>query len=280
MGLRIDKYSKKINGSIIGKRYDDTKKIAVDLQTKYFAKAAELEVKVKSIVSNQPVILHHFYIAYAEEIVKKTQDNERTIVYNKWLARGLSGAMMEEIGLALIGWDSPFTPPSLKRYEYYIINDTENRPAGGVNWIYQRFTVGNVGINENHNITSVKLKIYRLGNPGTMIVGIREVDGVGKPTGGDLSNGSINANLLGIGPGVFVEISMSSYTLQASKEYAIVIRCPDGNIITDCVNARTDGSWPYPYGEYHGWSNNSGGTWTAGGTKTILFEEWGMGPQP
>ena len=108
---RIDKYTAKINPEIIGSRYDATKELSVRKQKDYFAKAARLESQVKSIINGVPSILHPFYIAYAEELAKKTQDNERNIIYNKWLSRGLDGVKLDKIGLALFGWKSPYIPP-------------------------------------------------------------------------------------------------------------------------------------------------------------------------
>ena len=106
MGRSIAKYSRKLDGSVIGRKYDDTKKLAVKLQKPYFIKAADLEIKVKAIVGSEPTILHHYYIAYAEEFAKHTRDSERWIIYLKWLRRGLNLDRLLDISENLFNWST------------------------------------------------------------------------------------------------------------------------------------------------------------------------------
>ncbi|GAJ19661.1 unnamed protein product [marine sediment metagenome] len=47
-----------------------------------------------------------------------------------------------------------------------------------------------------HKITSVKLKLWKEGSPGTVTISIRATDGRGHPTGGDLCSGTINGNTI------------------------------------------------------------------------------------
>lgn len=103
---RIDKYSRKINSDLIGKRFDESKELAVKSQKEYFARAEKLEAQVKIIVSGEPTILHHFYIAFAEEFAKHTQDNERWIIYLKWLRRGLDENKLLDISENLFNWST------------------------------------------------------------------------------------------------------------------------------------------------------------------------------
>jgi len=108
---RGKKYEAKIDGSVIGGRYEATKDLAVRSQRKYFADAVELENKVKVIVDGEPSILHHFYIAYAEEIVKKKTEEEWQIAYNKWEARGLRAQLLNNLSVLLTGWRAIIPPP-------------------------------------------------------------------------------------------------------------------------------------------------------------------------
>ncbi|GAI48420.1 unnamed protein product, partial [marine sediment metagenome] len=59
-------------------------------------------------------------------------------------------------------------------YERYNTGDTTGNLIRDKDLAGQTFTIGNTGVNENHNITSVKLKIYRRGSPGTGTVAIYE----------------------------------------------------------------------------------------------------------
>jgi hypothetical protein len=94
---RINKYKAKIDAGVIGGAYDRTKELAAKKQTGYFKEAEKLETEVKKIIDGEPVFLHHFYIAFAEEIVKlsgkftaETLLDELAILQKKWRTRGLS----------------------------------------------------------------------------------------------------------------------------------------------------------------------------------------------
>jgi len=77
-----------------------------------------------------------------------------------------------------------------------------------------------------HNITSVKLLLYRQGTPGTMYVEIRATS-AHYPTGSALVTGSINANdFTTNSSGQLYEITFpSALSLDADTEYAIIARC-------------------------------------------------------
>lgn len=98
---KLNKYKAKIDGNIIGGRYDATKDQAVRKQTKYFGRAEALENKVKSLLSGISSMYHHFYIAFAEELLKVPTLAERDIVLKKWRTRGLSYGMLWKIRQAL-----------------------------------------------------------------------------------------------------------------------------------------------------------------------------------
>jgi len=146
---RIEKYGKKIDGKIIGQRYDATKKLAVDSQTKYFARAEQLELKVKSIVSGASSITHHFYIAFAEEFAKKKTASERSIIFNKWVSRGLSWFYLLRIASGMFNQVPEMggvgvIPPTAAYYSFHSGqgntaydlggNNRHGTLAGGVTW--------------------------------------------------------------------------------------------------------------------------------------------------
>ena len=109
-------------------------------------------------------------------------------------------------------------PPHL--YEHYDSGDNSLIAVFADRWVAQTFTPSAA-----HTITSVKLKLYRNGSPGTMHVGIRATNATGQPTGGTLCLGSINGSSLTTDSGgVWYEIDLGGgYPLSASTLYAIVV---------------------------------------------------------
>lgn len=156
-------------------------------------------------------------------------------------------------------------------YEYYNTGDNNYNPNyGNINWSAQTFTPATA-----HKITSVKLKLYRLGSPGTVTVGIRATSG-GHPTGGDLCVGTIDGNTLTTNTaGAWYEITLGAgYDLSASTKYAIVIRALGGD-------AENWVAWRMHYGSptYSGgngeFSSNGGSSWTSYASIDFMFEDWG-----
>jgi hypothetical protein len=107
-------------------------------------------------------------------------------------------------------------------YEYYNTVSTKVANSGMVTQYGQTFTT--VG---SHQISNIKSYLARQGNPGELLVGIRNTAS-GLPVGGDLVTGSTNANTL---PDWTIEnewrdIAFSSaISLSASTQYAIVYKC-------------------------------------------------------
>ena len=255
-GRRADKYKAKIDGGIIGGRYEDTKQLAVDGEKDYFVKASKLESQVKVVVDGEPSFLQHFYIAYAEELIKKKTKAEERIVYDKWKSRGLLPEKLDEIAEAI----APGAIPEPERFEYHTSNESSHDGFYRTDWRTQVFTVGAVGLNRNFNITSIKLKLFKIGLTGPVIVSIRKVSGEA-PTGPDLSVGGTTGDLITSGaPGAWHDISMSSYQLEASTKYAIVLRTTIGDG-SHWLGWRRDEVSGYPAG-WKGSSINGGNNWT------------------
>lgn len=161
-------------------------------------------------------------------------------------------------------------------YERYNTGDTTGTGIYSTDWEAQTFTIGNTGPNEDHNITSVKLLLSRTGNPGTVIVSIRDTDGDGKPTGDDLTSGTTNGNTLPVHPNKeWREITLTPYPLSASTKYAIVVRAPDGNYNND-IAWRIDDDDPTYEGGSEAYSSNSGDTWVLDESLDFIFEEYGI----
>jgi len=204
---------------------------------------------------------------------------------NKWAAGEVSiSDVVQAINLWAAGsyhWDpdeGKFKPGSSPAgpylYEYHNTGDNDYMDISNDDWLAQTFTVGTVGPNVEHEITSVKLLLYRLGYPGTITVSIRAVDGNRFPVGGDLTSGTINGNSLTTDPaGNWYTIAMPSYNLQPSTEYAIVVRAID-------IDGVGELRWRYDFPAYYtgGYtyiSYTSGDMWMRYNGDDMMFEVWG-----
>jgi len=161
-------------------------------------------------------------------------------------------------------------------YEYYNTGEDSYGYVGaysGALWRGQTFTP-----QVSHKITSVKLKLYRYGSPGTITVGIRATDGSGHPTGEDLCSGTTNGNTLPTtyGTAEWREITFASgYDLSASTKYAIVVRAINGGDYNHVrwLHDSTDATYSGGAQEY---SENSGSSWETDAGIDLMFEEWGI----
>jgi hypothetical protein len=110
-------------------------------------------------------------------------------------------------------------------YEFYNSGDDVSRPVQGDTWRGQTFTV-----DTNHSVTSVKLKMYRQGNPGTVTVSIQPVDKNDHPADVDLTSCSVAGNSLPTTASSWCEIILTQpYTLVGGASYAIVVKAPSGD---------------------------------------------------
>ena len=157
----------------------------------------------------------------------------------------------------------------LEKYEYYDTGDSLWAMAYGNNWFAQTFTTANP-----HTVDQVRLKLFRTGTPGIVTVGIRATDGSDHPTGADLASGTIDGDGLGTAvAGDWYEINLTSYALEASTMYAIVIRASDGDS-SNYVAWRYNSAGSYASGAYES-STNGGVSWTTTSARDFMFEVWG-----
>lgn len=161
-------------------------------------------------------------------------------------------------------------------YETQSRDESNETDVFGADWQAQIFKPSIA-----HTITLCKLRLYRVGSPGTVTVGVRAV-AAGEPTGADLASGTIDGNTLGTATaGATVQVIFTTpISLTAATSYALVIRVPSGNI-SNALGLRIGGvslpTNPYANGDIYR-SADSGGTWTLGyaGDYDLWFEEWGM----
>lgn len=156
-------------------------------------------------------------------------------------------------------------------YENYITGDTNQGGLFEPNWDSQTFTPST-----NHIITSVKLKLWRVGSPGTLTISIRATSS-SLPTGSDLAVGTTDGDTLptSAGSAEWREITFTTgYLLIAGTEYAIVARALSGNGSNYGQWRYDDFSPTYTDGQ-RAFSSNSGASWTAASTDDFMFEEYG-----
>jgi hypothetical protein len=132
--------------------------------------------------------------------------------------------MFEEYGV-------PFQNPVTERFEYHMYLGEELGGYAGENGVEefaQTFTIGAIGRNARHTITSVKLLLFRRNTPGIITVGIRLTDKDGFPTGANITSGTTDGDTLPVAPltAEWREIALTPCLLEASTEYAIVLSAP------------------------------------------------------
>ncbi len=125
-------------------------------------------------------------------------------------------------------------------YESYTTNDDGGDIVSGQYIRGQTFTPST-----SHTIDRVRLKLYRVGSPGTLSVKIYATT-AGLPTGVALVSGTTNGNTLTTNTnGAVRDIYLGAGTaLSSGTQYVIVAEAADGTPSTHEVRWRVDGSSP------------------------------------
>jgi len=168
--------------------------------------------------------------------------------------------------------------PSSKLYDSYVDDIDFQKTVYWIGttyvWFTQTFTP-----EEDYDITSVILKLYRTGTPGTVTVSIRATDVNGKPTGPDLCVGTVNGNgITTDSAGVEITFTFGSpSSLVVGNQYALILKSP--------TNELTYISWKIDKASasYNGGSTfisyDAGVTWAAdpaGGDGDFYFKTYGF----
>lgn len=160
-------------------------------------------------------------------------------------------------------------PSSIELYDSYVDGIDYQKTVYWIGtryvWFAQTFTP-----EENYNITSVILKLYRTGLPGQVPVSIRATDAVtGKPTGPDLCTDTFDGNEITTNTdGEEITFSFDSSSLVAGTKYVIILKSP--------INERTYVNWKIDKadGGYSGGSTyisiDGGVTWTTDFIRRII----------
>jgi len=160
----------------------------------------------------------------------------------------------------------------MRKYQYYDTGADGDRDAYSNNWEGQTFTP-----ETTHLLGSVKLKLFKVGSPGTIMVSIRAT-AAGVPAGGDLCVGTIDDSVITEDTnGEWYEITMGNgYQVAKDTQYAIVVRAAGGDA-SNKVSLLADTSDPTYAGGTHVDSSDSGAEWNTYSGVDLLFEEWGVG---
>ena len=154
-------------------------------------------------------------------------------------------------------------------YENYTAGDDGAASVFGVNWYGQTMPTAT-----SHDLSKIRLRLYRVGSPGTVTVSLRAVDGGLDPTGPDLAVGTIDGNALTAATaGEFVDINVTTpYARVSGTTYALVVRATGGDA-TNYVGWRKNSGAGFASGEYEA-SGDSGATWTPDAGQDFMFETW------
>lgn len=154
--------------------------------------------------------------------------------------------------------------------DYYNTGEDAETHFYGVNWAGQTFTASG-----NYSATSVKVKVFRVGSPGTVTAHLRATS-AGVPTGGDLASGTTNGNSFTTDTaGAWVEITFSvPYSVTASTVYAVILDASSGSGPNRGDWKRDSSSPSYTDGLYV-YSTDSGSSWSDVVTHDHMFEVWG-----
>jgi hypothetical protein len=152
-------------------------------------------------------------------------------------------------------------------YESNLTGDDDIAMVYGMNWYGQTFTV----TPESHSIVDIRLLVYRVGEPSTITVSIRECGDDGLPTGDDLTSGTFDGDsITNSTGGSWYGVTLTETNLAYDETYAICVRAEAGDE-DNYLAVRIDTGNGYDGGQTI--TSNSGGIiWTAESSNDILFQ--------
>ena len=117
MNKRAEKWASKLSGANRKRLYDIQKPRMVELEKIASENFEKIELRIKEMTRNEPVIYQHFYMAFAKQIYKlinksngQTLINELIILEEIWRNRGLDPDKLDEIKMF-------YVTPYIKIYE-------------------------------------------------------------------------------------------------------------------------------------------------------------------
>lgn len=162
-------------------------------------------------------------------------------------------------------------PEDLTLYEYLNTGDDGDDQIYAQKWSAQTFTTGSTP----HTVKEIGLKLFNSGDPGTVTVSIQKANGSEHPNNIDLFTETVDGNYISSeAGGTWYRVSLTTeYSLEASTQYAIVVRALEGDA-TNYIEWRVDTG----DGEANGakeLSTDGGIAWSTTAGSDYLFEIWG-----
>lgn len=149
----------------------------------------------------------------------------------------------------------------------YVYGETGQSSQEGNSWTAQTFLVNSVA-----SAKFVKVKVYRIGSPGTVRLSLRAVT-AGKPSGADLGFVDVNGDgFSAVPPGYFEKFTFGTpIALSAATVYAIVLRATGGDGANKSMWKSDDGA-PLYTGGSNCFSINGGVDWTINTGTDMMFQ--------
>jgi hypothetical protein len=171
------------------------------------------------------------------------------------------------------------TQGSPTMYEYWDTGgDIDSFKINSGNVTYQTFTTNTTDI--SHSITSVKLKLKRVGTPGNVVASIRHTSNSTTsqtcwtyPTGEDIISATLDGDTFDLAYTWYEFIPDIETCLSANTTYAIVVKADSGDS-SNYVMWQADFGGGYTGGNA-GYSIDSGVAWVTNCPTDMLFEIWG-----
>jgi hypothetical protein len=127
---------------------------------------------------------------------------------------------------------------------------------------------------QNYTASQIKVKVYRVGNPGTVNVALWSIV-AGDPSAA-LATGTFNGNAVtDVTTGEWVTITLSvTVAIVSGTSYAVVLDDASSDA-SNKIMWRTDDDAGYAGGLYK-WSDDSGSTWYDQSSDDLMFEIYGV----
>ncbi len=111
-------------------------------------------------------------------------------------------------------------------YEQLIIgDDADGDDIYGVNWTAQQFTAGSV----SHTVIAARVKIKRVGSPGTVTLSLKDANAIYHPIGSDLLGGTLDGDTLSTDATWYEFTFTTEISIEAGELYALVMRASSGD---------------------------------------------------
>lgn len=123
-----------------------------------------------------------------------------------------------------------------------------------------------------HTVTSIRLNLLRVGNPGTVTVALRNAAAGVPSTTANLTSGTLNGNNLGLAY-AWREIDVTDISINASTQYAIIVSAENGDNANYVQWHLDSGGGLANAVASH--STDAGISWTSDTPADALFEIWG-----